>query len=241
MTFMNLTPQHNNYQRPVAHVSSLDKIDYQITDMEPYKLVGDIDTVGKHNRKVKCELSHERTKWAQFKDWFIHKFISSTTIRDLSKYENTHLVVNAIRSDIQRFFPDLDAQATNNLTDYIISRATDNKVGAITMDRVGKPIPKDYQLDIGYNEELCKHAHALDSEEISMANRLLHDIKWSGLPMQTNAYEIDVDDVETIRSSGSKRSLSHENLYKLDDELRRIPIQQSPNGLRPFSVYKEII
>lgn len=240
MTFMNLSPQHNSYQTPVAHVSSLDKLDYQITNVEPYKLVGEIETIGKHNRKVKCELAHERTKWDQFKDWFVHKFVSDTTVRDLAKYENAHLVVNAIRSDIQRFFPDLDTQSTNNLTDYIISRATNNKVGAITMDRVGKPVPKDYQLDIGYNEKYCKHAHALDSEEISMANRLLHDMRWNDLPMQTNAYEMDVDEADTLDRVGSK-SGSRNSLYRLDDELGRVEVPQNPNGLRPFSIYKDVV
>ena len=241
MAFTQLTPQHIDYQRPIANLSSLDHIDYQITDVEPYKLVGDIEVISPYNKKVKCELAQERTKWAQFKDWFVHKFISDTTSRDLSKYENTHMVVNAIRNDIKRFFPELDAQATNNLTDYVISRATNNKVGAITLDRAGKAVPKDYQLDIGYNEEYCRHAHALDSEEISMANRLLHDMRWNELPMQTdNAYTMDIEEAGSIRAPNSKSS-SRASLYRLDDELRKIEVQQNPNGIRPFSVYNEIV
>ena len=240
MAFTQITPQHTDYQRPIANLSSLDHIDYQVTDIQPYKLVGDIEVISPYNKKVKCELAQERTKWAQFKDWFVHKFFD-TTRRDLSKYENTHMVVNAIRNDIKRFFPELDAQATNNLTDYVISRATNNKVGAITMDRAGLPVPKDYQLDIGYNEDICKHAHALDSEEISIANRILHDLRWTGLPMQTvNAYEMDIEEAGSIRGSVSKSS-SRASLYRLDDDLRKIPILQNPNGIRPFSVYKEVI
>ena len=241
MAFTHITPQNTGYQRPVADLSSLDHIDYQITDVAPYKLVGDIEVINPYNKKVKCELAQERTKWAQFKDWFVHKFISNITSRDLSKYENAHMVVNAIRNDIKRFFPELDTQATNNLTDYVIARATNNKIGAITMDRAGKAVPKDYQLDIGYNEKYCRHAHALDSEEISIANRLLHDMRWAGLPMDTNVYSMDVEEVESIRTPSSKSS-SRASLYRLDDEFRKIPVpQQNPNGIRPFSVYNEII
>ena len=191
---------------PFVNVTSLDKFDKELhSDQRSFKLVGTVQRSNNpHQTEMKCEYAEDRTKWGKFKDWLTHTFVSNVTQRDVLKYENTHSIVNSIRNDLRHHFPELDTYSLNAITDYVVDNATNGKIRAITMDRSGRNIPENTDMDIGYS---TTRAHAMNDEEITRANEILHRMILVGVEPLSQGGQVHHMDIDNAIEHGSREDL----------------------------------
>lgn len=161
--------------------TSLDALDISKSGGERYKIVGEIVLNSAGKETYRCE--HSNSKLDRFCNWIRHKLFNELTDRDILKYDNGMSIVEQIRKDIIAIKPDYTDEQVNEMTNKIVSKATNNKIMVRTdhcnaMLLTGtrgwvEPIPfkRDEPLPIHYG---TKNPHAFNSTDIARANEMLH-------------------------------------------------------------------
>lgn len=179
MSFTNIStggsvPQTTNgFLIPENTERRLDQLDRSMNgNLDHYKVVSAYNARTGDSIDINCERSSDRTKFDKFKDWVKHTFLNQQTDRDTYKKLASYEVVGIIRADIEDAFPHLADGFKDNLTDHIVTNATHGKVS--------------FSTDIMSGDAIVKHngrAHAMNSEDISRANDMIHKYKEGGVPL----------------------------------------------------------
>ena len=163
----------NGFLIPQETERRLDHLDRSMNgNLDRYKVVSSNSTADELSLDVNCERPSDRTKFDKFKDWVKHTFLNQQTDRDVGKKLASYEVAGIIRADIEDAFPHLADGFKDNLTDHVITNATLGKVS--------------FQSDIMTGDALVKHngrAHAMNSEDITRANDMIHKYKEGGVPL----------------------------------------------------------
>lgn len=186
---------------PVVHTNQPKKVSFE-DDMEKYQQSTQIRTrldqfqddfskdgfykivaVADHNKDkseatVILEGRETRTKWAMFKDWCSHK-IGNFTDRDKDKFDSAKIVVNAIRDELIRLYPEASSRRINEGTQAFVNKVSGGAVSVYHNDYTGKETSKNKPIETSYTS---KYPHAFNAHEMVLANNMLHNATVIGLP-----------------------------------------------------------
>lgn len=163
--------------------TSLDALDISRSGGERYKIVGEIVINSAGKETYRCE--HSNSKLDKFCNWIRHKLFNELTDRDILKYDNAMSIVEQVRKDVIAIKPDYTDEQVNEMTNKIVSKATNNKImvrtghcDAMSLTRARElnmvqPIPfkRDEPLPVYFG---TKNPHAFNSTDIARANEMLH-------------------------------------------------------------------
>lgn len=167
------------YQQSTQVRTRLDQLQDDFNQDGFYKIVAVADhNKDKSEATVILEGRETRTKWGMFKDWFSHK-LGHFTDRDKEKFDSAKIVVNSIRDELIKLYPDASSRRINEGTQAVVNKVTGGAVSVYHNDYTGKETSKNKPIETSYTSQ---YPHAFNAHEVVLANNMLHNATVIGLP-----------------------------------------------------------